>query len=675
MASSVVFKIDTLIHTIQDIPSSNAKCKESEIPENIKQHRVIIGEPEDNKSDDNKSDDYKNSENKNDKILSKSKQDAPRITELPNEMSWNIDISSPKEILRILRVCDSQIFNGWHEFSNIYDFIPIINIIIRHLFEILSDTKNNRVILSGSGTSGRLGWVLCRAFNKYLIKNGYFGCFDYCLSGYDKALLTSQELYEDDPKCAVKDLLNCTQNAKKVLLIGITCGLSAPYVGGQIEYAMKQSNFITVLMGFNPAHLSRNRSVEKWNGKTFRDICLKLNEYTPKPNDFYNDIDDENNKYFKKLPNKILLNPIFGPETITGSTRMKSGSGTKILLDIIFILGCYQIHKKNDKKKISNKELNELIFDYLSEYENIYRQSYSYKYSNKLSKICKLCGNSLKTNNGKVLYYGGCDATTIVSFIDASEMKPTYGTILKRYRSYFEGGWKFLENKQGDLSHIDQRFKVEPKYLNISSLTKDDLIIFIGNVKTPKIDNAKCKFARISVGGQGGIDDFNSIYMKINFMTRLRKLIETNCNKLLSTFDDFCNMFAMKLLLNAVSTSGHVLSGTVLHNRMINVRVSNDKLFYRSIGMIQEFGKVNFEIGKQCLLISIYGKDKYKEKENEPVSSHLIAARDVNKIVPVAILLASQISQGIKQTKSIKEINDMLNNEQSVRKVLKKFCK
>ena len=295
------------------------------------------------------------------------------------------------------------------------------------------------MILSGSGTSGRLAWVISRAFNQYLTKNGYSECFDYCISGYDKALLTSQELYEDDPKLAVEDLLNCTKNAKKVLLIGITCGLSAPYVGGQIEYAMKQENYVTVLMGFNPAHLSRNRPVEKWNGKTFRDICLKLNENSPKPSGF-SDNDDENNPYFQNLPSQILLNPIFGPETITGSTRMKSGSGTKILLDVIFILGFYQIHK-TDNKSLSNKELNRLIWDYLNEYQNIFRESYSYKHSTQLSKICELAAKPLQSDDGKVLYYGGAEATSIVSFIDASEMKPTYGTILQRLRSYFEGGW------------------------------------------------------------------------------------------------------------------------------------------------------------------------------------------------------------------------------------------
>eukprot|EP01084_Bolivina_argentea_P307162 530867_1 len=636
---NIVSRLDSLINAVNDIAPSN---KSSSLETN----------------------DIKNDDNSN-----LNKQDAPRVTELPNDMSGNIDICSPLEILHILRTCDSQIFSGWHEYSNIYDFIPIINIIIHHLKDILSDTNSNKIILSGCGTSGRLGWIICRIFNEYLIKHNYTPCFDYCLSGYDKALLTSQELWEDDPKTGVKDLLQRTKGAKKVLLIGITCGLSAPYVGGQIEYAMKQNNYITVLMGFNPAHLSRNRPVEKWNGQTFRNICMNLNKISPKPNDIIN--------YNNKLPTQILLNPIIGPEAITGSSRMKGGSITTILLNIIFIIGFYQIENKNNININNNKDLNQMIYDLLIEFENIYRESYSYKHLNKLSNICKLSGNSLQNDNGRVIYYGGMKPTTLISFIDASEMEPTYGTPLQRYRSYFNGGWKFLKNKQGDLSYIDERFKIETKYLNVSTLTTNDVVIFIGNVKFPNdLNRAKCKFARVLVGEFEDIqEDFESVCMKLRLITGIRKMIEINCNKLLYVFDDLCNMFSMKLLLNGISTAGHVLSGSVLNNRMINVRSSNDKLFYRSIGMIQEFGNVSFEIGKQCMLMSIYGENQYKEKENDLVSNHIIAATPVDRIVPVAILLAAQISQQIKVKKTIKEIRNILNNEPSIRKVLKDFCK
>ena len=37
-----------------------------------------------------------------------------------------------------------------------------------------------------------------------------------------------------------EDLKLLTQHAESVMLFGITCGLSAPYVAGQIDLAMRQ---------------------------------------------------------------------------------------------------------------------------------------------------------------------------------------------------------------------------------------------------------------------------------------------------------------------------------------------------------------------------------------------------------------------------------------------------
>ena len=45
---------------------------------------------------------------------------------------------------------------------------------------------------------------------------------------------------------------------------GITCGLSAPYVAGQVHYAMSQLTVTTCLIGFNPVSLARDAPIENW---------------------------------------------------------------------------------------------------------------------------------------------------------------------------------------------------------------------------------------------------------------------------------------------------------------------------------------------------------------------------------------------------------------------------
>lgn len=58
-----------------------------------------------------------------------------------------------------------------------------------------------------------------------------------------------------------------------MLFIGVTCGLSAPYVGGQLDFCLSQlDKFFPVLIGFNPAHQARSAFFFVWN--KFGDIKL-----------------------------------------------------------------------------------------------------------------------------------------------------------------------------------------------------------------------------------------------------------------------------------------------------------------------------------------------------------------------------------------------------------------
>jgi N-acetylmuramic acid 6-phosphate (MurNAc-6-P) etherase len=120
--------------------------------------------------------------------------------------------------------------------------------------------------MSGCGTSGRIAWLVAKTLNAQLKAccGDVAPCFRYLISGGDESLVISNELPEDDPHAGAHDLENITRQYTKVVFIGITCGLSAPYVAGQIEYSMSQPHFSTVLIGFNPVSMARNAPVENW---------------------------------------------------------------------------------------------------------------------------------------------------------------------------------------------------------------------------------------------------------------------------------------------------------------------------------------------------------------------------------------------------------------------------
>ncbi len=46
---------------------------------------------------------------------------APRITELPNPLTHDIDVASPVGIVRLLRQSDAQMFAGFKEWEGLLD--------------------------------------------------------------------------------------------------------------------------------------------------------------------------------------------------------------------------------------------------------------------------------------------------------------------------------------------------------------------------------------------------------------------------------------------------------------------------------------------------------------------------------------------------------------------------
>lgn len=200
------------------------------------------------------------------------------VTELPNETTVDIDSSDSTGIIRILRQCDSQIFSGWRSHPCIYDneTIEPLEKLTKYITQVLKDPENSRVVLSGCGTSGRIGFMLAKKFNTLAEKQGTSGVYSYIIAGGDVALISSVELPEDDWRQGQLDLVKVVQEKTKVVFVGITCGLSAAYVAGQLDYCMDfPDTVVPVLLGFNPIDLARKTSIEGTN-KTFFDIAKRL---------------------------------------------------------------------------------------------------------------------------------------------------------------------------------------------------------------------------------------------------------------------------------------------------------------------------------------------------------------------------------------------------------------
>ena len=145
-----------------------------------------------------------------------------------------------------------------------------------------------RLFYIGAGTSGRLGIVDASECPPTFGVD--HGVVIGLMAGGDSAMRKAVEFAEDDPEQGWKDL-----QAHKIndldSLIGIAASGSTPYVIGAIEHANK-NDILTGCITCNPES----------------DLALHA---------------------------RYPITPIVGPEFVTGSTRMKSGTAQKLILNMI----------------------------------------------------------------------------------------------------------------------------------------------------------------------------------------------------------------------------------------------------------------------------------------------------------------------------------------------------
>jgi len=133
------------------------------------------------------------------------------------------------------------------------------------------------IVFSGCGTSGRVGYALAGKLNRFqrLRRGKDYDSFAYLMAGGPDAIISPRENVEDSARAGIDDLVNLVKlhAPTRVLLVGITCGLSATYVGAQLDaiqsfldlqpgepedgllLAGLECQFDCALLGFNPLSL------------------------------------------------------------------------------------------------------------------------------------------------------------------------------------------------------------------------------------------------------------------------------------------------------------------------------------------------------------------------------------------------------------------------------------
>ena len=229
-------------------------------------------------------------------------------TEQQNTKSLNIDSVSVEKVLQTINQEDQTVAQA------VKKAIPEIESVV-HL-TTGSMREGGRVFYIGAGTSGRLGVLDASEIPPtYSAPEKWFIGI---IAGGDRALRKSIEGAEDQPESAVKDLDPFGINDKDVV-IGISCSGAAAYVVSALEYARK--------LGSKTVYLVTN----------------------PDP--------------YKIAEVDIVIVVDTGPEIITGSTRMKAGTATKMVLNMISTATMVQLGKVYGNLMVDLMAVNEKLID------------------------------------------------------------------------------------------------------------------------------------------------------------------------------------------------------------------------------------------------------------------------------------------------------------------------
>lgn len=230
-----------------------------------------------------------------------------KITESPSQYN-DIEKKSVNEILTEINNEDAKVSLA------VKKVIPQIEALVNQIVPRMK--AGGRIFYVGAGTSGRLGIVdASECPPTFGVPHGWVNGI---MAGGDAAIRKAVEFAEDSITQAWNDLEEY-EIGELDTIIGIAASGTTPYVIGAIEKA-NASNILTGAITCNPG---------------------------------------------SPLDEKALypISPIVGPEYVTGSTRMKSGTAQKLILNMISTTLMIQLGRVKGNKMVDMQLSNNKLVD------------------------------------------------------------------------------------------------------------------------------------------------------------------------------------------------------------------------------------------------------------------------------------------------------------------------
>jgi N-acetylmuramic acid 6-phosphate etherase len=231
------------------------------------------------------------------------------LTEAQNPASAGIDSLSTLEMLRVINAADQEVA------LSVERELPQIAAAVDAIAARLE--RGGRLFYSGAGTSGRLG--VLDASECPPTFNTPPDLVQGLIAGGDVALRRSIEQAEDSPEQGEQDLTARHFGAADAL-VGIAASGRTPYVLGGLAYARKLGA-LTVGLSCSPG--------SEVSGAA-----------------------------------EIAITPAPGPEVITGSTRLRAGTATKLVLNMLstgvmirlgYVYGNLMVNMQPSNQKLADR--------------------------------------------------------------------------------------------------------------------------------------------------------------------------------------------------------------------------------------------------------------------------------------------------------------------------------
>lgn len=229
-------------------------------------------------------------------------------TEKQNEQTTHIDTLSTLDMVRLINSEDKKVAIAVEsELENVAKAVDVI-------YKVLHG--GGRLIYCGCGTSGRIG-VLDSVECPPTFGTDY-EMVQALIAGGDNAFIKAVEGAEDNKEMGVEDLKRINFNNSDVL-VGIAASGRTPYVIGAMEYAKSLSAPVIAVACSSPSQMEQ-----------LADISIV---------------------------------PKVGPEVITGSTRLKSGTAQKMVLNMLSTGSMIKLGKVYGNLMVDVKASNEKLIE------------------------------------------------------------------------------------------------------------------------------------------------------------------------------------------------------------------------------------------------------------------------------------------------------------------------